>query len=149
MVQLLPDCDCTEFGQLKPFYYRWLHSTLLQWLAANRLSQENLLRLAWALHRRGALHSVGLCTVKPSVGRKLMHCSNRPSNTGQMEVHSLCPSPAFPLACPTSGGAAGGAKWVMEDCRTNILHCEVNLRQHKVRIQPRGSWAMISALLFP
>lgn len=72
-----------------------------------------------------------------------------PNNTEQMEVHSLHPSPASPLACPTSDGAAGGAKWVMEDCRTNILHWEVNLRQRKVWIQPRGSWAMISALLFP
>lgn len=72
-----------------------------------------------------------------------------PKQNGQMEVQSLHPSPAFPLACPMSPGAAGGAKWVMEDCRTNILHWEMNSRQHKVWVHPQGLWAMISALLFP
>lgn len=66
----------------------------------------------------------------------------------QMEVHSLHPSPAFPLACPMSDGAAGGAKWVMEDCKTNILHWEGNLKQHKVWIQPQGSWASLMCYSF-
>lgn len=35
--------------------------------------------------------------MKPSVAQKLMHCSNMPKNTGQMEAHSLHPSPAFPF----------------------------------------------------